>query len=60
MQPPLGERVQAWSVLHGIVDPASGAQAMTVDEIRAAERMVPANITTPAESDAERLTGGTV
>lgn len=60
VQPPLGERVQAWSVMHGIIDPVSGARAITVDEIRAAERMMPAATNEAPESDAERLTGATV
>jgi len=39
VRPGLGERAQAYSVLHNIVDPVSGARAITVDEIRAAERL---------------------
>jgi hypothetical protein len=33
------ERAQAYQILAAIVDPATGAQAMTVDEIRDAERL---------------------
>jgi HK97 family phage portal protein len=38
VQPPFGERVAAYATMHGIVDPATGQRAMTVDEIRARER----------------------
>ena len=62
VQPPLGERVQAWSTMHAIQDPVTGARAITVDEIRAAERLMPAETGGDVipESDAERLTGATV
>lgn len=61
VQPPMAERVAAWATMFNIVDPASGQRAMTVDEIRAAERLMPsAEELAPTESDAERLTGATV
>ena len=56
-QPPLGERVQAWQTMFNIVDPLTGERAITLDEIRTAERMVPSQLNTAPESDAERLTG---
>jgi portal protein len=39
VRPPLNERAVVYQTLFGIVDPATGARAMTVDEIRAAERL---------------------
>jgi HK97 family phage portal protein len=38
-RPALGERVTAYEGLFGIFDPATGERAMSIDEIRAAERM---------------------
>lgn len=58
-QPPLGERVQAWAQMFNIFDPATGERAITIDEIRAAERMQPADTQPPATADATRLTGAT-
>lgn len=60
VQPPMAERVAAWSTMHAIQDPVSGARAITVEEIRAAERMEPPETEPTAETDAERLTGGDV
>jgi HK97 family phage portal protein len=40
------QRAQTYQILAGIVDPATGRQAMTVDEIRAAERL---DNSTPAD-----------
>jgi HK97 family phage portal protein len=57
-QPPLGERVAAWTALHAIVDPATGERAMSVEEIRTAERLAPT--AEAVEGDAERLTGGNI
>lgn len=39
IQPEPLERAQTAQILSGIVDPATGQQALTVDEIRAAERL---------------------
>jgi HK97 family phage portal protein len=41
VRPDFGERVNAYATLHSIVDPATGQQGITVDEIRAAERLAP-------------------
>lgn len=65
VQPPIGERVQAWQTLHNIVDRVTGQPAMTVDEIRAAERLAPLpdGGTTAVEIDvapAETLTGASL
>ncbi len=51
-QPPFAERVQGWATMHGIQD--ESGPAMTVDEIRAAERMSPNR----EEALAASLTGG--
>lgn len=59
VQPAFGERVGAYQTMFGMVDPATGERAMTIPEIRSAERLVP----TPDEpgyiatNDAARLTG---
>lgn len=47
VRPDLPERANAYSTLFAIVDPATGQRAITVDEIRRAERMVPV----PLEGD---------
>jgi hypothetical protein len=39
IQPEPLQRAQTAQILAGIVDPVTGQQAMTVDEIRAAERL---------------------
>jgi HK97 family phage portal protein len=54
-QPPLGERVSAWTALHAIVDPATGERAMSVEEIRTAERLAPT--ADAQQGDAEKMTG---
>jgi HK97 family phage portal protein len=41
VRPDFGERVAAYAQLHGIVDPVTGQRGITVEEIRAAERLVP-------------------
>ena len=41
VQPPPGERSQTYATLFGLVDPATGRRAMELDEIRAAERLMP-------------------
>lgn len=56
VQPPLDERAQAYQTLFNLVDPASGQRAMTIPEIRAAERMTP-DPSVADLTDAERLTG---
>ena len=55
VQPPLGERVQAWQTMHSIVDQRTGERAMSVQEIRNAERLAP--IADDQRGDAARLTG---
>lgn len=52
-QPPLAERAAAWAVLFNIVDPKTGERAMSIEEIRAAERLIPQ----PNLQAAERMTG---
>jgi HK97 family phage portal protein len=42
VQPGLQERATTWQTMFNIVDPATGERAMTIDEIRAAERLAPA------------------
>lgn len=49
VRPDLGERALAYSTLHSIVDPATGARAVTVEEIRAAERFPPVPIAEDAQ-----------
>lgn len=39
VRPPFGERVGAYATLHGIVDEATGERAISIEEIRAAERL---------------------
>lgn len=39
VRPAFNERVTAWSQLHAIVDPVTGQRAVTVEEIREAERL---------------------
>lgn len=59
VRPALGERAQAYSVLHGIVD--NGTPAISVEEIRRAERFdtASATLTQPDPGDAAVvLTGG--
>ena len=41
VQPALAARMTTWSTAHAIVDPATGERVMSVDEIRAAERLAP-------------------
>lgn len=41
VRPEFGERVTAYSTLFGMVDPATGARAITIDEVRALERLSP-------------------
>jgi HK97 family phage portal protein len=54
VQPGLNGRVSAWQQLHSIVDPVTGQRAISVAEIRAAERLDPLDDTTV---DAPQLTG---
>jgi HK97 family phage portal protein len=59
VQGTLSERALAWSTMFAIYDPVTGQRAITVDEIRAAERLQP--VDEPADlSDAMTLTGGQV
>lgn len=53
-QPPFAARVTAWQQLFGIVDPVTGERAISVAEIRAAERLDPLD---EATIDAPQLTG---
>jgi len=53
VQPPLAERVAAWATMFNIVDPVSGERAISIDEIRSAERLIPQ----PNLDAAARLTG---
>jgi len=39
VRPAFPERVTAWAALFGIHDEATGQRAVTIDEIRAAERL---------------------
>jgi HK97 family phage portal protein len=53
-QPPFAQRVTAWQQLASIVDPVTGQPAISVAEIRAAERLDPLD---EATVDAPNLTG---
>ena len=58
IQPPLAERVAAYQTLYNMVDPASGERAITLPEIRAAERLSPVAVQPPGDmTSAEWLTG---
>lgn len=59
VQPALAERAAAYATLHALVDPTTGERAISVAEIRSAERMVvTGDDTTPASAlaQAARLT----
>jgi HK97 family phage portal protein len=58
VQPPLGERVNAWRAMFDIVDPATGERGMSVEEIRNAERLAPQ--AADVQGDASRLTGANI
>jgi len=61
VQPPLDERATVWQTLHNIVDPATGERAISIAEIRAAERFAPLPEQPGAPNlDAQLLTGGVV
>jgi len=61
VQPAFGERAVAWSTLFSIVDPVTGQRAISVDEIRAAERLAPTDAVEGGESSgAKTLTGYTM
>ena len=47
VRPAFNERVTGWTALHGIVDPVTGKRAITVEEIRAAERLEGASAEIP-------------
>ena len=60
-QPPLAERASAYAVMHGIQD-GDGVRAISVDEVRTAERLGPGTpddqaTTDEAEMEAQLLTG---
>ena len=60
IQPPPSERAQTAATLFNIVDPATGQRAITIDEIRAAERLSPTGPGDVGDVDlvpAQRLTG---
>ena len=57
VQPGLNGRVTAWAQLAGIVDPVTGQPAISVSEIRAAERLDPLD---EATVDAPNLTGASM
>ena len=58
IQPPLAERVAAYQTLFNMVDPATGERAMTLGEIRSAERLAPGADQPPGDVvSAEWLTG---
>lgn len=48
VRPPLNERAVIYNTLFNIVDPVTGQRAMTVEEIRTAERLVVNDTPTPA------------
>lgn len=55
VQPDFGTRAIAWQQMFNIFDPVTGQRAMTIDEIRAAERLAPPAAEAP--SGAQTLTG---
>lgn len=56
VQPGLQERSMTWATLFGIFDPVTGRRAMSIEEIRAAERLNP--LGEPGEpTGAQTLTG---
>ena len=58
IQPPLAERVAAYVAMFNLVDPASGERAMTLGEIRSAERLAAGADQPPGDvMSAEWLTG---
>lgn len=58
VQPPLQERTLGYQTMFSIVDPNTGERAMYIDEIRAAERLVPQRSETPDEVSAvQQMTG---
>jgi HK97 family phage portal protein len=65
VQPPPGERAATDAVLFGLVDPATGQRAKSIDEIRASWRFHPTDSTSSSSSgddlvQVQRLTGGVV
>jgi len=58
VRPGLGERAQAYTMMASIVDPVSGQPAITVDEIRALERLEPYDSQAEPSQPAVALTGG--
>jgi hypothetical protein len=62
VQPSIETRATTWATLFGIQDPVTGERAMTIDEIRAAERLAPAaSAVHPETTDpAQALTGAQV
>lgn len=59
VQPGIEERSRTWATMFGIVDPVTGQRAMTIDEIRAAERLAPSGPTVApvSQTGAQTLTG---
>jgi HK97 family phage portal protein len=61
VQGPLPERAMAYQTLFNLLDPVTGERAMTIDEIRAAERLAPTgSAPAPDVTDvgAQAMTGG--
>ena len=58
VQPPLAEQDHVYQTLFSMIDPATGMRAMTIEEIRAAERLSPIIDQPPGDTaSAEFLTG---
>lgn len=58
VRPDFGERVASYATLFGIVDPATGARGITVEEIRAMERLQPTPPGEPVDPTAATLISG--
>ena len=58
VQPPFAERAMAWQTLFNLLDPVTGERAISIDEIRAAERLAPLESAGP--TGAKTLTGYTM
>jgi len=58
VRPGLGERAQAYTMLYSITDPVTGQHAITIDEIRALERLEAEDSDAPEAQPVVALSGG--